>query len=334
MQRDYIQVSPSAPPQLFVTVDTEEEFDWSRPFARENVSVEAARSIGRLQSLFAAWRVVPTYVVDYPIASQIEGYRVLADFERSGAAIIGAHLHPWVNPPLTETLSRGNSFGCALGLTLETEKIRLLRDRIEDSFGVRPRVFKAGRYGFGATTATALESLGFDVDLSINPRMNFSIEGGPSFSRFDTRPFFFGSHRKILEIPCTTDYAGVAARFGRPLHQAASHPSVQWARPVGVLSRLGIVDRVTLSPEGHTLDEMKAVTRSLMARGIRTFSLTMHSPSVKPGCTPYVRTAADLAAFMERLNRYCEFFLGELDGMPSTPLAFLGACCREAGEAA
>jgi hypothetical protein len=35
-------VEPAATrPKLFVIVDTEEEFDWSAPFARENVSVTA-----------------------------------------------------------------------------------------------------------------------------------------------------------------------------------------------------------------------------------------------------------------------------------------------------
>mgnify|MGYP003578213804 CR=1 FL=1 len=64
-----------------------------------------------------------------------------------------------------------------------------------------PTVYKAGRYGFGETSAAALEDLGFDVDISINPRMNFAGQGGPDFSFFDTRPFLFGRTRRLLE--CT-----------------------------------------------------------------------------------------------------------------------------------
>jgi hypothetical protein len=88
---------------------------------------------------------------------------------------------------------------------------------------------------------------------------------------------------------------------------------------VGVMSRLGVVNRIMLSPEGSTLDEMKALTRSLLRRGVRTFSLTMHSPSVEPGCTPYVRDQAQLGQFLDRIAAYCDFFLGELGGVPSTP---------------
>jgi hypothetical protein len=45
----------------------------------------------------------------------------------------------------------------------------------------------------------------------------------------------------------------------------------------------------------------------------------MHSPSVEPGCTPYVRDQAQLGQFLDRVAAYCDFFLGELSGAPSTP---------------
>ncbi len=46
-----IAESAASPPKLFVIVDTEEEFDWSAPFARENVSVTAIPEVGRLQEV-------------------------------------------------------------------------------------------------------------------------------------------------------------------------------------------------------------------------------------------------------------------------------------------
>ena len=65
---------PSAePPTLFVVVDTEEEFDWSAPFSRQSTSVTAMRHIGRAQQMFDRFGIVPTYVVDYPVASKPEG---------------------------------------------------------------------------------------------------------------------------------------------------------------------------------------------------------------------------------------------------------------------
>ena len=43
-------------PQLFVIVDTEEEFDWTAPFSRSSVGVTAMDEVGRLQSVLTRRR--------------------------------------------------------------------------------------------------------------------------------------------------------------------------------------------------------------------------------------------------------------------------------------
>jgi hypothetical protein len=330
--RNRVQLGPKTTPLLFVIVDTEEEFDWNAPFSRANTSVRAIRRIDRLQDVLAARGVVPTYVVDFPIASQADGFGPLKAFADAGAARIGAHLHPWVTPPFDEEVNGRNSFGCALGQALEAAKIQTLTTQIADAFGRSPVVYKAGRYGFGPTTAASLEALGFAVDVSVNPRMNYVSQGGPSFDAFDTTPFMFGDQRRLLEIPCTTDYTGAAGSLAPALHRLVSRPALARTRLTGIMSRLHVVNKIMLSPEGSTLAEMKALSRSLFRRGVRTFSLTMHSPSVEPGCTPYVRNTADLGEFLDRVAGYCDFFLGELGGAASTPEDFLeslnGAAAR------
>jgi hypothetical protein len=310
------------PPLLFVIVDTEEEFDWNAGFSRASTSVRAIAHIDRLQRVLAGYRIRPTYVVDFPIASQRDGYMPVKDIVAGGLARVGAHLHPWVNPPFVEEVNARNSYGCALDAALEMEKMRILQAEIASHFDILPTVYKAGRYGFGRSTVAALEGLNFMVDLSVNPHMNYSSDGGPSFEAFDTRPFFFGGERRLLEIPCSTDYTGISRQHAPRLHRLISHPRVRRAHLVGVMSRLGIVNKVNLSPETSTLGELKAVTRRLFRSGIRTFSLTLHSPSVKPGCTPYVRTASELGQFLDRIAAYCDFFLGTLGGVPSTPEEF------------
>jgi hypothetical protein len=317
-----VQIRANARPLLFAIVDTEEEFEWGAPFSRANTSVRAMSRIGRLQSIFEARGIVPTYVVDFPVANQPDGYLPLKAFADAGRARIGAHLHPWVTPPFVEDVTGPNSFGCHLDAALEAEKIGVLTARITEAFGHAPTVYKAGRYGFGPSTAATLERLAFRVDCSVNPRMNYTSEGGPSFDRFDTTPFFFGASRRLLEIPCTTDFAGVAGPVAPGLHRLISHRALGPTRIVGVMSRMGVVNKIMLSPEGSTLSEMKALTRSLVRRGVRTFSLTMHSPSVEPGCTPYVRSQAQLTQFLDCVAAYCDFFLGEVGGVASTPEGF------------
>jgi hypothetical protein len=164
-----------------------------------------------------------------------------------------------------------------------------------------------------------LESLSFDIDLSVNPHMNFTSDGGPSFDSFEPVPAFFGQRRRLLELPCTTGFVGAARRIGPSLHRAASARWLAPFRAVGVLARSGILNKVMLSPEGNTLQEMQALTDSLYRDGVRTFAMTFHSPSLKPGCTRYVTSARERDEFLSTIDKYCDFFFGELGGTPTTP---------------
>src|SRR5205085_11342003 len=101
IRRELIDVPTSRQPVLSVVVHTDEEFDWSR-FDRNATSVTHMRHIDRAQDVFDAHGIIPTYVVDYPIADQEIAYRPLRKFGSEGRALIGAHLHPWVSPPLVE----------------------------------------------------------------------------------------------------------------------------------------------------------------------------------------------------------------------------------------
>src|SRR5262245_39970281 len=86
-------------PLLSVVVDTEEQFDWSEPLSRNNTEVTAIRHVERVQHIFDRFGIRPTYVVDYPVASQVDGYLPLREIADDNRCVIGAHLHPWVNPP-------------------------------------------------------------------------------------------------------------------------------------------------------------------------------------------------------------------------------------------
>lgn len=313
---------PDQTPLLFVVVDTEEEFDWNAPFSRDNTGVQSIAHINRLQRICERVGVAPTYVIDYPIASQPHGYAELRELAASGACEIGAHTHPWVTPPFLEDVSTRHSFAFNLPPALQQAKLLTLVETIAENLGVWVRVYKAGRYGFGPSTVPVLERLAFDVDVSIIPHMNFTTEGGPSFDAFDARPFVFGRSRRLLEVPCTTGYVGLAGPLCPLLHRVASTHPLETLRAPGILARLGAVNKIMLSPEGNTLEELRCLTTALLARGVRTFSLTLHSPSLDAGHTPYVRTAKDLQLFLSRIEGYLDFFMGQVGGRPSTLQAF------------
>lgn len=316
--RKDIRIPRDSTPQLIVVVDAEEEFDWqAEPDATANL-VTSMAYIQRVQSIFDEYGIRPCYVIDYPVASQPEGYEPLQALFRQGRCEIGAQLHPWVNPPQDEELTRSNMYPGNLPESLERRKLTCLRDTISAHFDTSPVAYKAGRYGFGKNTARILSELGFTIDLSVCPPMDATDEGGPDYSHFDARPFWFGdkSHR-ILEVPCTGGFVGWAGGLSRPLFNSA------WAfrrfRVLGILARLRVVDRLMLSPEGYSSEEHILLTKALFKQGIRTFTWSFHSPSVVPGNTTYVETDAQLQVFLDRFRRYFDFFFHELGGRASTP---------------
>lgn len=314
-----VVLETATPPVLVVVVDTEEEFDWNAPFTRSSTGVGAMGELHRAQDLFDELGIRPIYVADYPVVTQQGGVLPLREILTEGRAEVGAHLHPWVSPPFEEEVSRPNSFAGNLPRSLETRKLESLMDRIQAAFGVRPVAYKAGRYGLGTNSPEILEELGFQVDLSVCPAFDFGAEGGPDYSRFTSDPFWFGKSRHLLGLPSTGGYVGFLHRYGADLYRLTERPMMQRARLGGILSRLRGLSRLHLSPEGHSFDELRYLTTSLLHRGLRVFSLSFHSPSLKPGCTPYVRNDSELRTFMKTLRSYCKFFLGELRGRSMTP---------------
>jgi hypothetical protein len=259
-------------------------------------------------------------VVDYPVAAEVRGFQALREFQRAGRAEIGAHLHPWVTPPFDEPLTAANSFPGNLPRELEVAKLRNLVGAIESSFGLRPTVYKAGRYGFGVNTTEVLRELSFDIDVSFCPPFDFGADGGPDFSGLSPEPFWFGAGgQPLLEIPNTGAFVGVLKSLSAPVYRFATKAAVARLRLPGLLSRLRVLDRLMLSPEGYSLDELRRLTVALLRAGVRTFTFSLHSPSLKPGCTPYVRSSEERSEFLERCRKYFEFFFQKLEGVTRTP---------------
>lgn len=319
-----IALGSDTPPMLQVIIDAEEEFDWAGPFDRRNVAVENLAHQEKAQRIFERYGIRPTYVVDYAVASQEEGFAPLRAILARDAADIGAHLQPWINPPFDDTVELADSvrysFPGNLPPALEHAKLRALTETIEANLGLRPKVYRAGRYGIGAASFEIVDALGYEVDASVLPRIDLSDKGGADFRALGPEPFWFGSGRKRLGIPLSAGFTGIFAPRHRTLDRAMNHPLVEAARIKAAASRFGLFDRICLSPEGFTLAEQKRLTRAMLAHGQRLFNLSYHSPSLLPGSTPYVRDDSELDQFLERLEAYLVWFAGELGGCFTTPL--------------
>ncbi|MCC7045882.1 MAG: glycosyltransferase [Alphaproteobacteria bacterium] len=319
--RDQLAHFDPGPPILNVVIDTEAEFEWSGPFRRDMTSVTNLKHQEPLQALFGRYGVRPTYVVAYAVATQESGYAPLKEFLQSDLCTIGAHLQPWENPPFEETLGQRNSFVGNLPFEVQKSKLEALTQVIERNFGRRPVVYKAGRYGVSEETGRLLASCGYEIDLSVLPAIDLRLSDGPDFQEAHNRPYWFGPGSKLLEIPMTAGLVGALAGVGDRLYHAITKPRLVRVHVPGMFARLGLLERITLTPEGVSLEEMIRLARAMLSAGHRVFTLSYHSPSVVPGNTPYVRNDQELRQFLARIEDFLSFFFDELKGTTMSPAA-------------
>lgn len=321
------------PPVLAIIVDTEEEFDWHRPLSRDNRGVTAIKGIEPAhEAVFDPLGLRPDYVIDHPVAADAAAMALFRRLEREGRARVGTHLHPWVNPPETEAVTPRNSYAGNLPAELEGAKLRALTDRIAQGLGRRPTLYKAGRYGVGPNTTALLEAEGYEVDASVVPHMSFDADGGPDFRRLGLAPYWFGTGGRLLELPLTSGFSGTLRRLGPALHAPAASALGRRLKAEAILSRLRMMERIRLTPEGAGLRDMQRLTRTLLADGHRVFTLTFHSPSLVPGNTPYVRDRDDLAAFLAVIRDYAAWFRESVGGTFDGAGGIRTLCLRAAAD--
>jgi hypothetical protein len=281
--------------RFIVTVDTEEEFDWSAPLDRERHSVVTVPALRKFQQFCEGFGVVPSYLIDWPVANSSFAPEAIGEAVARGTAEVGVQLHPWVSPPFQEQVNEFNSYAGNLPFELEREKLRTLRDRIEKAFGVAPLIYRAGRYGLGPRTAEILLESGIAIDTSVRARFDYSGSGGPNYRDHPLRPYWVDGDKRLLELPLTTVYWGPLRQMGNVIY-----PHL-WRAPSmrGVLARAGLLERIPLTPEGITSEEALRGVDIAVDEGLPVLVFSFHSPSLAPGHTPYVRNDANLDALYD-----------------------------------
>ena len=305
-------------PVLLVVVDTEEEFDWNKPFDRHATATHSIPAQDRAHAVYDRYGVVPTYLMDYPVATSAAAVRYFRRLLESGRAQVGTHCHPWVTPPYIEEVTPFNSFHGNLDPGLEAAKIEASTQAVAEAFGKAPTLFKAGRYGVGPNTFRTLQELGYRIDCSFVPHSSFAEYDGPDFYGTPERPFYTDASRRLLEVPLTVGYSGTLSGLGRANNGFVDAPAARALRLPGIFSRLGLMERARLSPEGFDLATQCRLLRAMTAQGTRVFTLSYHSPSLEPGHTPYVQTAEALESFIRCIDGVLDFFRRQLGGSFTT----------------
>jgi len=133
------------------------------------------------------------------------------------------------------------------------------------------------------------------IDTSVRARFDYSTGGGPNYRDHPIFPWWIDRQRGLMELPLTTVYWGLLRQLGPWLYPK------MWRVPQlrGLLSKVGLLERIPLTPEGVTMEEAIRGIDIALDEGVPVLVFSFHSPSLAPGFTPYVRSEADLDAFYD-----------------------------------
>jgi hypothetical protein len=302
---------------LVLTIDTEEEGLWSARYRANGNTCRNILRLPRLQALLSRLGVKPTWLVDNPVATDATAGRVLRELAGDGRGEIGAHLHPWCTPPLVPSGEDPYySYPHRLPPWLQEAKLAELCRAIESNLGCRPRSYRAGRWGFDHTTVPLLEKLGIAVDSSVDPLWWDPSPGGPRHVRAPQEPYRLArtdicrpGSSAVTEVPLTRVVTGARGpQVEQLLRVAPPMRGLRW-----LMRKLGLR---SLSPEGQTARELRAIADAVAARGLSVFHVTFHSSVTLPGATPYVRSERDLDDFLARLESVLDRILDRHGAIP------------------
>ncbi len=297
---------------LIITIDTEED-SWS-DYSRDCASCENINSLIRMQDLFDKYSAKPTYLTTYQVAINDNAATILNRLVSGGKGEIGAHCHPWNTPPFDEELSVSNTMLCNLKPALQFQKLKTLTQMLTDRF-TQPLSFRAGRWGYGPDVAKSLSSLGYRIDTSLTPFMNWSNFNGPDFSSVPSLPYRFISSLpysenrggELFEVPVSIGFSRKNFSFCNNYLNYFSKNRITKKLFCGSLSRLKILRKIWLSPELSSSGDMISLIKILSQKKHYTFNMMFHSNTLMPGKTPFVLNEYALNEFFERIEKVLIF---------------------------
>ena len=111
-----------------------------------------------------------------------------------------------------------------------------------------------------------------------------------------------------------------------------NEPLPRLVHAIGILARLRLIEKLALSPEISSLGEMRRITDVVLRRRLPVLNLFLHSGSLVPGKSPYVKAPSELEEFLARIEGWLEWVASRTD-FESLTLAEAGRRVREAAPA-
>jgi peptidoglycan/xylan/chitin deacetylase (PgdA/CDA1 family) len=305
-----------------VSIDTEEEWDWTAGWPIGVHSMENIKALPRFQQLCAGHGAKTTWFTSWSVMDHGPSRGIVLEIAARPGVELGMHIHPWLTPPRDpgmECYSRGSFLH-----NYSSDQIHAKLSSVYELFereGLRPTSFRGGRYSSGGAIHDFLLSKGFVADSSVVPFTAWPDEGAPDYRGRDLGPkriaHRFSGHG-LWEIPLTLAFTRCNFRRWAAWFEMLGSSILRPLRIVGILGKLGVVKRVWLNFEDASADEMLALLRVLRLLKVPFVIFTVHSSSLTVAGNPYAATEDRV----RRIWRMADQVLGVLeswdDFLPAT----------------
>ncbi len=268
-----------------ITLDVEPDCTvrWNRsnPLTFSNIEMGIAEI---LHPLFMHYGIKPTYLISPEVLKHTQSVEILKALKNCE---FGTHLHSeYIGPELkyeNPAGTRSCEFPCNLTDELEFAKIKSITELFNKCFGYYPKSYRAARFGADNDTLRWLAELGYNVDTSVTPNINWQSKGGPDFTKCPVQPYWF-EKSKLLEVPVTI----AGKRFWLLPDKWFCY---KWLRPTTM-----------------TFTEMKILTNEFIRNyNDPVMNMMFHTMEIIPKASPYVRTKMGRRRLVKKLKKVFEY---------------------------
>jgi hypothetical protein len=292
---------------LVFTVDTEPDDQWSTALpdgSLPHFTFANTRGLNRLKDFFRKHDAPVTWMTSYSVARDPESARVLRAASEENDEIAG-HLHGWETPPFAAFDRTSRPFIGEYDSAMRLAKHRSLLAAHGDAFGALPVSYRAGRWGVDALELQHLSELGYLIDSSVPPGIDFRDRAGlrqlgPDFRSYLKRGGLH-PHRAgaLWEAPASIVPVGLlndgAAAMAIARAAARRDEGSSAARVLsGALARLRLHRLIWIRPLKHPRAQLVQATHALLRRGVPLVNVMFHSSEAFAGTSPLSRRAEDV----------------------------------------
>ena len=296
-----------------VTIDTEidKSPDWR--LALNGTFLSVLDGIPKkLTPLFHQFEAKPTYLLSSEV---IENKDCVSTLKTIGNCELGTHLHGDMIEPQRRIYklcyTATYEMQCSYPKEIEYQKLKNLTDLFVKKFGYAPTSFRAGRFAAGTNTINSLEKLGYLVDSSVTPCVDWDYpEGRANFLHANDQPYFpsrdnilKAGSSKVLEVPVSI----VGSRFRRYLHY--SDNTMMFRRLNMIIDKIFTVYwiRPSFQSSKEMLSVIKAIIKKHRPEENIVLNMMFHSMEVIPNASPYTKTEKECDALLNRMEEVLEY---------------------------